>query len=165
MKRKLNKLLLILALLMLAVLPAHAQAEGSITVSLLYQDQPQAGIGIGLCQIAAMEGNTFYPTAPFADSGMDLAALINRPDAAFAEDLHRYIQKHGIPCTSARSNAEGIAAFDTLSRGIYLVSCQTEEGYTFKPYLVFLPQTIGGETLFEIRSEPKVEAVPKPAPP
>ena len=162
MKQKLNKLLLCLLLMAVAILPAHAQTEGSITVALSYQDQPQGGIGVGLCQIAGMEGDTFYPTAPFADSGMDLAALINRPDASFAEDLLRYIRSHEISCTSAVTDPNGTVTFDALPRGIYLVFCEATQSYTFKPYLVFIPRTVGGETLYAVSSAPKTEALSPP---
>lgn len=164
MKRKLNKLLLCLLLLLVTVIPVQAQAQGNITVTLAERKQPQSGIKLSLCQIATMEGESFYPAAPFAESGMDLAALINRPDATFAEDLHRYVQKHKVSCKTTVSDADGAALFEGLPRGIYLIFCESTKGYTFKPYLVFLPQTIGGESLYTIHSEPKIEALPEPTP-
>lgn len=165
-KRSLTVLFLCLTVLM-AALPAAAQPQqGSITLSLTdQQKQPCPNLEVFLCQVAAMENNSYYPTAPFADSGLDLALLINSNNASHAQDLCRFIQKHDVACKTAISDSQGNASFPALEKGIYLIFCRAEEGYTFNPYVVFLPQTINGSLIYDVQSEPKVENVPPPKPP
>ena len=165
-KRSLTVLLLCLTVVM-AALPAAAQPrQGSITLSLTDpQEQPCPDLEVFLCQVAAMDAESYFPTAPFADSGLDLANLINSNNASHAQDLCRFVQKNEIACRQAVSDPQGNVTFPALEKGIYLIFCRAEEGYTFNPYVVFLPQAINGSLIYDVQSEPKVENVPAPKPP
>ena len=117
-------------------------AEGSITITLSYEDEAItdgtfAAYRVG--DVTEDDGNYFFTLAEaYADAEVSLDDL---EDEALAASLLSYIEANGIEADVVVENADGTVTFSGLQIGLYLivqtVSC---DGYeAISPFLVSVP--------------------------
>ena len=141
-----------------SALPCFAAAEsGGIKVTLEDNNKNRINnVTVYLCQIAELNNNGYYPTAPFEGSGISISGIINSPDDLAAKSVTDYIKANNIDVLSAKSE-NGNALFSDLGIGIWVVFCEEDSKYTFNPYIVFLPYESEGKLYYEVSSAPKIE--------
>ena len=117
-------------------------AEGSITITLSYEDEAItdgtfAAYRVG--DVTEDDGNYFFTLAEaYADAEVTLDDL---EDEALAASLLSYIEAYGIQADAVVENTDGTVIFSGLQIGLYLVvqtvSC---DGYeAISPFLVSVP--------------------------
>lgn len=142
---KLLKILTAVALLVLLAVPVLAQTQGSLVIrnvrepAVLYRVTDKDGV----------------PAADFAG-----ALEINLTEAdlssQLAQTLRTYGQEHGVTGQTAAPDGDGTIRYTSLEQGCYLV-CSTAQPGEFAPFLVRIPMTIGGKTVYDIQAEPKTD--------
>ncbi len=150
--------ILTVVLLCCSALPCFATNQnGKITVTLEDKEKNQInGITVNICQIATLNNAGYYPVTAFENSGISISGVINSPDESVAETIADYVKNNKIDKMSVVSE-NGIASFDKLDLGIWIVFPEDDVKYTFNPYIVFLPFESGGKLYYEISSVPKLE--------
>lgn len=98
----------------------------------------------------------FEPVGAFAESGIDLSDL---GSAQTAKLIYDYSLSNGNPEVKSFTDEEGKTYFYDLEMGLYLVSVKTgEDGVTFSPFLMLLPQADGDTWNYYVIASPKTEA-------
>lgn len=98
----------------------------------------------------------FEPVGAFAGSGIDLS---NLESAQTAKLIYDYSLSNGNPVTTSVTDEEGKTYFHDLETGLYLISVKTgEDGVTFSPFLMLLPQADGDSWNYYVIATPKTEA-------
>ena len=147
----------------LAVFSVYASApSGSVHIVTLDREKDQAiAATYRLYTVANAEvsGNnaTFTYTDAFKGNGMELEQL---GDASFALHLAVYAANHNLPYAEKAADENGVAIFDGLPIGAYLVvPAEMEQGYIpASPLLVYLPKIVNGEWQYDEECTPKIQA-------
>lgn len=148
---------LMFCLLAALLLPFQALAAGnidldqtcSLTVTALYEQEPVAGMRFDAYQVATVDEYGEWTVTEAYQAYSEQLDIRGKQDEAWqkiAQTLARDIlldrEKKGDD--SAVTNAEGVAAFGGISRGLYLViGSGVESGefvYSTSPFFVMLPQ-------------------------
>ncbi len=161
MKATLKNIIVMFFALIFAVCTATnslaAAQNGSITVLLEDKEKNYVNdIEVNVCQIAALNDTGFFLADAFENSGISLSGIINSPNEMAAKTVVDYIKNNKISTLSAISE-NGKATFTELSLGIYVVYTEENGGFTFNPYIVFIPYESGGKLCYEVDSVPKLE--------
>lgn len=157
-----NRLASLLLALLLLALPRVSAAEetGSISVRMTHGGQAVPGGSITLYRVAAPGDDWQYVPAPeFADCSTDLNGVLSPADA---ERLSGHAAGNGIPGQTLELGADGLAVFSPLEPGLYLL-VQRESGSGFlpvKPFLVGVPQQLGGALCYQVDASPKCAPEP-----
>lgn len=102
---------------------------------------------VGICQVAKVEEGAYELVPEFAQSGIEISALLSYPTLENAKLVWEYVQEQKITSKEVTSE-NGVATFSSVKKGIYLVYCGQEQNYRFEPFFIFL-------------TEENVTAVPK----
>lgn len=157
-KRPFAALFLIAALLLCSFSAFSAEAPCSLTLYTETESKvPIEGFKIGLCQIAVRQGEGYTLAVPFSNSNLSVETLIREFRASHAKQVLSYLREQNISYLRQESDAAGNATFSSLEQGLYLVFCEEGQEYLFNPYLLLLPATIGGETVYDLSGSPKIE--------
>lgn len=155
-----NIIVLFFALLIAVCTAVHSLAatqNGSITVVLEDKEKNYVNdIKVNVCQIAALNDTVFFLADAFENSGISLSGIINSPNEMAAKTVVDYIKNNNISTLSATSE-NGKATFTELALGIYVVYTEENGGFTFNPYIVFIPYESGGKLCYAVDSVPKLE--------
>lgn len=160
--QKINKTILLLCatVVMLFLFGQACYAEipqGSLTVEMKDVQQSNInGIIVKLCEVATLSGGKYELTDEFKQSGVSVEAVLQAPTDENAKSVTDYVVKNNIYVRSCQS-VEGKAVFSPLDFGIYVVFCEAGQSHYFKPYFVFLPQSNGGQFIYDAVSAPKTE--------
>lgn len=152
---KLCKRILALLLLLL-VLPMPASAAGDIdlsrdtmlTVYALYGSTPLVGMKVEVYRVASVDSRgALTVLAPFQEyaGALDIRGENDAAWQQMAQTLEHVVTFRELPADeSITTNEKGIAAFGTLSRGLYLVRADAVElgnfVYATAPFFVMLPR-------------------------
>lgn len=143
--------------------------NGSISVTMQDSDNKEAISGgtLTLYQAGTVKvenGFSFVLTEAFEGSRQDLTEL----SADLAENLASYAQTENIDGQSVSVGENGIALFEDLKPGLYLI-VQTEAADGFQavsPFLVSIPENNGDGYIYDVDATPKMSAVsPVPSEP
>lgn len=144
--------------------------EGSLAVTLLDKEtrQPVEGGTLAVYKVAdavTENANLLYEsTAEFAGCGLDLRDPADFSANGVASHLLAYANDKGVAPTATAGLVQGVATFEGLSCGAYLV-VQTEasEGFfSMTPFVACIPMTSADGTawVYAVEASPKVEAIP-----
>jgi hypothetical protein len=141
-----------------------------VSVSYVVDGAPVAGVAARLYRVADVSenGGLLTATADFEGAGVSLdMTQASSSWSAGARSLAAYASAAGVrPVAEGRSDAGGIASFDGLSCGLYLVV--TDEvvvdgsTYAFQPMLVGLPRDDGAAWSYRTDLVAKAEKRPEP---
>lgn len=161
---KLKKItVLALALLLIANIGLFALAapdltqKGSISLTLLDKETgaPVEGKKFSLYLVAKAhtkgESIAYTYTAEFINNGI---SIDDRSADNLALHLTYFARSNALPCTEQITDKNGKVAFTDLETGLYLV---VPEDIKSNPFLVSIPEELGGEWEFHIDATPKVE--------
>lgn len=130
------------------------------------EETPLAGVGFELYLVANMNEFAQYELLPaYAGFTGDINKLDKAVDwMAAAEEMHR-LAADAEPDYAATSRGDGMAFFDSLVPGLYLVSGHPVEilpwAYTFSPFMVSIPtRDVDDEWVYDIFSDVKLEKQP-----
>lgn len=159
--KKISKLVstaLVLIGLILCLLTCAADTPECKLAVLLENSNKQAidGITVYITKIADINSLNYYPAAGFEESGISISGIVNNPSAETAINILDFVKKNNIASLMAES-LSGKAQFNGLDTGIWLVYCGEDGGYSFNPYIVFLPYAVNGELHYEMSSAPKTD--------
>lgn len=134
---------------------------GSVTIRMTYRGEAVPGGSVTLYRIAGL-GNGVIPEPEFADSGVDLNGTLGPGDA---KKLADHAQTHGAPGQTIALGPAGTVRFSGLETGLYLlVQSAAGRGYLpVHPFLLSIPQQIGGELFYDVDASPK--CAPEPTDP
>lgn len=141
--KQLNKCLVFAFLAIFIVLSVSFSASCenatcSITVNLQDSNKnPVENVSVGFCKIADLNGYTYNLTSNFANSGLELAAILNSPDADISCDVEKYIFDNNISFDKFVSKEEGLVS-TSLEAGVWLVLSLRDGEYSFAPYFINL---------------------------
>jgi len=172
-----------LAGLCLAACPgvAHADDEEA-TLTLVVQHRENgvtrniSGAQFAIYQVASLDyGNAYELLDPFTGADVDFnGALTARQATAAAQSIARTARTQDAASIEATSGNDGLAEFDALSYGVYLVvqidaSGVAEKYETMPPFLINVPQFTDDGVVYDVVATPKPELKPttpsKPNPP
>lgn len=145
---KQNKLcVLCMAVLLLALLTVSvfAQTPGSLVIlnvqlpAVLYRVADEGGV----------------PTAEFAPA-LETHLTEDKLSAELARSLYAYAKANATEGQSASPDTENKISYAALEQGCYLVCSTAQEG-EFAPFLIRIPMTIGGKTVYDIQATPKTD--------
>lgn len=185
MKRRIYKRICIWAvlfsLLLSVMIPVSATArtginpgqKADLTLNYQYETTPLKGIRIHLYRIAEVsQTGEFKLTAMFSASSVVLNGLTSDDQwKAAAKTLADYVTANQISAIlDAQTNNSGIAAFNNLETGLYLVLAEDlktgRKTYSFSPQLLALPSLDNdGNWMYQVTAYPKSSMTEKPVPP
>ena len=109
---------------------------------------------VAICKVADRTGSDYYPAETFEHSGISISELLNYPSAEAAGNVWDYVNKNKLSyITGVSSN--GKVTFESMDQGIWIVACKDGQSHSFSPFLVFLPQNVHGQLVYEVTSKPK----------
>lgn len=129
--------------------------EGSVQISMRLDGCVISGGELTLYQVAGGAGDSFVLTEDFASSGVSLENF-HSPETA--RELADFAVNKNLPGISLPVDSTGVARFDGLARGLYLiVQSECAEGfYPINPFLVSIPQISDGAYQYHIEAAPKL---------
>lgn len=136
--------------------PVFAEEACSLRVNILDAErEPVELFNVEVCQITTFDGNGHAFLPDYHDVGFTAAELDGDLSVEKAEAIYQYIYAHGINGTVRTTNANGIANFGVMEKGIYLVFDYGDQILAFQPYLVELPAETPTGPLYTVNSAPK----------
>ena len=163
--------------------PLDAGRKGSLAITVLYKEEDGteskiAGLELQVYQIAQLtvreDGAVVCTlTADFQGSDLSFDDMTASESLKAAETLQTLVQEKQLKGPEAVSDAEGIARFENLQPGMYLVQQKPDaEGagsyIKMDPYLVFVPQPEKGSEgtvwNYDVTMQPKTEQCREPMP-
>lgn len=136
--------------------PVFAEEVCSLRVNILDAErEPVELFNVEVCQITTFDGNGHAFLPDYHDVGFTAAELDGDLSVEKAEAIYQYIYAHGINGTVRTTNANGIANFGVMEKGIYLVFDYGDQILAFQPYLVELPTETPTGPLYTVNSAPK----------
>lgn len=149
-----------------AFAPVDLEHPVSLTIYANDDEIPLAGVGFELYLIANMNEYAQFELLPaYSDFSGDINKLETAGEwvAAAAEVLGMVGDTD--PDFAATSGADGLARFNTMEPGLYLVSGKPLEKlpwvYTFTPFMVSIPtRDVNDEWLYDVFSDIKLEKEP-----
>lgn len=133
--------------------------EGSIHVTMALDGTPIPGGVLTLYRVAEESEHGFVLTETFAVSGVSLEDIHSPESARLLADFAEEKELPGIP---ASVDDTGVARFDGLERGLYLI-VQSESAAGFcpiNPFLVAIPEILDGVYHYHIEAAPKLSPEP-----
>ena len=153
---------------LLAPVVALAAEDGSLTLVVEYESGGTttriSGATAAAYRVADLDDgiNTYTLRDEFASLGVDFNLGMDAETMeATAEAAARIVQAGGIEGVSATSGADGVAAFGTLPKGVYLV-VQTDatdvaaEYEDLTPFLISVPEVTAEGIVYDVVAYPKV---------
>ena len=118
--------------------PVFAEEACSLRVNILDAErEPVELFNVEVCQITTFDGNGHAFLPDYHDVGFTAAELDGDLSVEKAEAIYQYIYAHGINGTVRTTNANGIANFGVMEKGIYLVFDYGDQILAFQPYLAW----------------------------
>lgn len=172
-------LLVVLAVALLAMVPARAHAAVAVdekrpaSLELVFAPQgaPAQGVAFSAYRVADMRfTGELTPTQAFAEYGLSFDDATAESWTAMAGSLNELVFADGIaPDAKSTTDAQGFAAFSSLPVGLYLIV-----GETFRvdgadavpaPFMICLPSlSADDEWVYDVQSNVKHEVLPDPSP-
>ena len=137
-------------LLMLLTVPVFAQTQGSLKL----QQIEKSAV---LYHVADREGVSTEAFSSIVKSKLTPENL----SGELAKSLELFAQQKAIAGQVASANADKEIDFSSLDLGYYLV-CSTAEEKEFASFVVSVPMTIGGKTIYHIKAQPKTDTPGEP---
>lgn len=163
--------------------PLDADRKGRLAVAVFYKEEGRpeskiAGLELQVYQAAELavreDGAAIYTlTADFQGSGISFDGMTASESLKAAEALQALVQERQRKGLEAVSDADGMACFENLQPGMYLVQQKPDDGGTgsyikMDPYLVAVPQPEKGPEgagwNYDVTMQPKTELCRKPMP-
>ena len=178
MRKRILPILCLLVLCLTVVCPFGAQAvtpldpEASASLTLYYQKEDKAfpDLEIWIYRVAeAFPNGSFELIEPYASYPVNIHDVTKKEQwKTVAATLNSYIVANQVePYRTAMTNASGIASFENLETGLYLISeviANDHDGtYIFDRFMVYLPtQQEDGVYDYTVEAKPKcTEFIPK----
>lgn len=134
--------------------------SGSITVGMRYEGKEVPGGTLMIYRVGEVcenDGNySFGWYGAFAGCGYSLESMETQ---ALADQLVNYAETRNIQGTVADISQNGMAVFQGLDLGVYLV-VQTEAAESYEkisPFLITIPMTEDGKYTYNVDASPKLE--------
>lgn len=174
--RKLSFILMCFVMLFCLSVPAFAmtrietEKDTSLTVHLAYSDTDIPGAGFHIYRVAEVSSTVkFTPTERFAAYPIDLEQENAYGWKQLAQTLKGYVAADSIEAdASCVSDEKGIAEFNKLETGLYLVlgDKTVYDGYvyTIEPSLISLPNLRDNEWDYDCVISPKFSREEEPVP-
>ena len=152
MKKWSSKILLAIAMCIFFAVPASAAQQGSLLLTKV--EKPAM-----LFFVADEQG---IPTEDFAGTVEKLTQSDLTP--AMAQTFYQHVQNKELSGETGVPDDNQEITFTSLKTGWYLV-CSRGEKAEFAPFLLCIPITIGGKTVYNVLAEPKVNDPTDPTQP
>ncbi len=162
-----KKILMNFIIFVITILPISVFAienEGSISVSLKYDEKPVSGVEFTLYKIASYDNDKLSNTDDFKNYELTFEDITDENTNTIIEELLKYINENEIKCyDNMKTNSNGMLTFRNLEKGIYLVvgnNMNSEDGksvYISQPSLVTIPTKVEDEESYGVIIEPKCD--------
>ncbi len=170
MKKQALTVIMVICLLFVSVFHVSGaealdmERTGKVSVTLTYNGQAIPGGSFEAYRVAGVSVEngadySFTYTPSYEDCTVSLEDL-NASD--IVADLEKYTKDKAISGISVAVSEKGIAAFEDLETGLYLiVQNKAAEGYTaVNSFIVSVPQIEEGNYIYEIDATPKITLMP-----
>ena len=138
----------------------------SLTLYANDEDVPLAGVGFELYRVANMNELAQFELLPaYAGFSGDINKLELAVDWIMAAEEFLQMIGDTDPDFAATSGDGGLAIFNTITPGLYIVSGKPVEilpwAYTFTPFMVSIPtRDVNDEWVYDVYSDVKLEKIP-----
>ena len=138
----------------------------SLTIFANDEEMPLAGVGFELYMVAEMNEFAQFELLPaYADFSGDINKLETAADWIICADEMLALTGDADPDEAATSRGDGLAVFEGLTPGLYLVSGKPVEilpwAYSFTPFMVSVPtRDFEDEWVYDVYSDVKLEKLP-----
>lgn len=138
----------------------------SLTIFANDEEVPLAGVGFELYLVAEMNEYAQFELLPaYAEFSGDINKLETAADWILCADEMLVMAADANPVAAATSRDDGLAVFDGLTPGLYLVTGKPVEilpwAYTFTPFMVSVPtRDFNDEWVYDVFSDVKLEKMP-----
>ena len=163
MKKMINKIFalsLSLILILTATLPVNGQTSPELTVILKCGEDYISDAVFKIYLVAKKDENSRYVlTDEFKNSQWDLNSLSQENSREYAKNLSAFVKSKNIPSIREIStNKEGIALFENLKEGIYLVLGDGFDKGEISPFLAEIPVwDENGKLIYSVTAMPKTK--------
>lgn len=113
----------------------------------------EANLSICVHHVADKNGTLLVPYAEAEISAEDMLRENADEQKENAEKLYTFIIENKIAGENLVTDEEGVAPYNNLEEGIYLIYCTDEQ--VFVPFLVSLPTEVDGELYYDVAAVPK----------
>lgn len=175
MKKIIYKVLAVLLIVCTCFSTTVFADEAEPTITILLSDPSEniiiSDTEVSLYKIAEFTNykkHTFIVEEPFEQimSEMDFSSTEVGCTMENSKIILAYIQENDIsPIAVSISDESGIAKFENIEEGIYLVDIADSEEYLVDAFLVEALLYVDGEYHFDVEASPKMEYVPVPTEP
>ena len=160
----------------MAFVPQTAYAaDKDATLTLVVQHEEKgvkrhvSGVEYTIYQVAVYgEGNQYELIDPFTGEKVDFnQTLTAKESIAAAKSMAKTAAAKKLKGKTAKTGADGKAAFGTLDWGVYLVvqtgaTGMAEKYYTMDPFLINVPQLSGSDHTYDVVANAKPQLKPVP---
>lgn len=146
-----KKAAMIIILTLLLALQVSARENGEIRLRLCHGGMPISGAQVTLYRVGTHNAaGQLVLDAPFSGA-------VEERDGPLASLLWKYARTAEIPGLDATTDEQGMALFDDLEPGVYLLGQKgPAAGFqAFLPFFVELPMKAGESTLWTVEVKPK----------
>jgi len=146
--------------------PVDLSHPVSLTIYANDEDIPLAGVGFELYRVADLNEYAQFELLPmYSGFSGDINKLENAGEWVAAAEEFKMLAADAIPDAAETSREDGLATFDYLTPGLYLVTGAPVEilpwTYTFTPFMVSIPtRDVNDEWLYDVFSDVKLEKLP-----
>ena len=146
--------------------PVDLSHPVSLTIYANDEDIPLAGVGFELYRVADLNEYAQFELLPmYSGFSGDINKLENAGEWVAAAEEFKLLAADAIPDAAETSREDGLATFDYLTPGLYLVTGAPVEilpwTYTFTPFMVSIPtRDVNDEWLYDVFSDVKLEKLP-----
>lgn len=147
--------------------PIEVDTEASLQIEFIVGEEPASDVEFRVYRVAEVNRAVeFTPVAPFDNYSLNLSEPTSDLYRAFATLLPGYIAADKIaPYAVARTGEDGIAKFENLETGLYLVVGDVYHGYreyvTPESFMICLPERLEDETWnYDVVCRVKYSSVP-----
>lgn len=157
--------------MLLAVQPLRihgAQNAGAVTIEYHGRTEDDTKINLQgaqfvLYEVGCLQDGKWTISETFHDTGVSLDSQEASDRKKQAEKLYAYAVKKKLQGTIQKTDASGIAVFENLEEGLYLIAQKEKlsygesEFFTTPPFLISIPAEVDGKETYGVTVEPKSE--------
>ena len=160
MIKKIVKLFILMMMMTSGIVTSFATHQiGSLTIQTEFSDMT-----FYLYKVAALTNDGYQLCGEFENYPILLDLDTTESQLALASTLETYVVVDGIKETFSKTTGNDVdVIFHPLEKGLYLVLCEPviveDVQYHFSPYVMAVPNSVKGEVVYDVVSEPKSSVV------